>query len=394
MREPTRPVVRVHNWEGNQVWVRWRNPGSASVPSVRRVPTARAGSNQWPEHDVGPDPVDGEQRLLHCHGIVQCGYSTARCTRRMSEVGNHPDPAVRTCQGGVVMDTQLLESFVATAEELHFGRAAQRLHLSQSTLSRHISRLERELGAALFDRGPRAVVMTAAGRLLLERGRPLLEDLDSVLSEVGRLGAAEVVHLGSPPYARGMGLVRGLADGLAAADPAVGIEIVYGLSGDLSQRLRRGELDVAVLMRVVDSDEFDVVGLLQPELRLLVPSDTPLAQGPPVALDALERETLLLWPRETNPDLYDAILGIFPAGAFSQVVHLAASWDVILSAVASGEGLSVIMPDLWRPEIPGVVDRPIAGDPRPARLVAAVRRGESRSGVLTVVDELAKRATS
>lgn len=290
------------------------------------------------------------------------------------------------------MDTQLLESFVVTAEELHFGRAAQRLHVSQSTLSRQISRLERELAAELFDRGPRAVEMTVAGRRLLERGRPLLEDLQRLTAEVGRLGAAETVLLGSPPYARGMGVTGGLTDGLTDDEPPVGVEIVYGLSGDLSQRLHRGELDVAILMLVSDQTRLDVVDLLHPRLQMLVPSDHALARGAAVATDALQQETLLLWPRETNPDLYDAILGTFPGGAFAEVVHLAASWDVIMSAVAAGEGVSVAMPDLWQPELSGVVNRPLAGDPRPARLVAAVCRGESRRDVLAVRDALVRRS--
>lgn len=307
-------------------------------------------------------------------------------------VGSETLAPVRRGGERYAVDTQLLESFVVTAEELHFGRAAQRLHLSQSTLSRQISRLERDLGAQLFDRGPRAVEMTAAGRRLLEQGRPLLETLQRVTAEVGRLGAAEVVCLGTPPYARGMGVSGDLGDQLTVAGQPLAVETVYGLTGDLSQRLRRGELDVAILMLVAGHRDFDVVELLNPRLQLLVPDAHPLARGAAVDPDDLDRETLLLWSRETNPDLYDAILGTFPGGAFAEIRHLAASWDVIMSSVAAGEGISVVMPDLWQPELSGVVNRPLAGDPRPARLVAAVRRGEHRAGVLAVRDELVRRS--
>ena len=85
------------------------------------------------------------------------------------------------------------------------------------------------------------------------------------------------------------------------------------------------------------------------------------------------------------------MLGLLPPGAFAEVVHLAASWDVIMSAVASGDGVSVPMPELWQPEMAGAVNREIAGDPRPGRLVAATRRGEDRPAVLAVLDELAAR---
>lgn len=314
------------------------------------------------------------------HPTMRAGHGGPR--------GQGGSPARAVWREGV--DIQLLRSFVVTAEELHFGRAAQRLHVAQPTLSRQIGRLERDLAVELFERGPRGVGLTAAGRRLLERGRPLLDDLDEVVTEVTRLGGArDVVRMGCPPYARYLRAMSGLEARLEEHRPPVELELTYGLSGELSQRLAREELDASILLLTSDAPDLAVVELLEPRLHVLLPVAHPLAQDDAVALDDLRGDTLLFWPRETNPELYDAVLALFPAGAFAQIVQLAASWDVIMSAVASGDGVSVAMPELWQPEMAGVVSRPIAGDPRPGRVVAAARRGESRPYVLAVLTELA-----
>jgi DNA-binding transcriptional LysR family regulator len=280
------------------------------------------------------------------------------------------------------VETHLLRSFVVVAEELHFGRAAERLVLSQPALSRQIGRLERDVGAQLFDRGPPTVRITPAGQRLLERGRPLLAELDELVTEVQRLGSgAEVLCFGCPPYARYMPFMAALEARLAGEDPPLELEFVYALSGELAPLLDRGELDAAVLLLTDEDPPFAYVEVLQPRLELLLHLDHPLAGAEAVRLDALRAETLVLWPRETNPELYDAILRLFPAGSLREVVHLAASWDVIMSAVASGAGFSVVMPELWQPEPVGVVSRAIAGSSTLGRLVLAVRRGESREQV-------------
>src|SRR4051794_769030 len=89
------------------------------------------------------------------------------------------------------MDPRLLRSFVAVAEELHFGRAAARLHLSQPPLSVHVKRLEADLGVRLFERTNRRVTLTAAGVELLGRARRLLEDADRAVAEVQRVARGE-----------------------------------------------------------------------------------------------------------------------------------------------------------------------------------------------------------
>src|SRR5690242_3883587 len=96
------------------------------------------------------------------------------------------------------LDTRLLRSFVAVAEELHFGRAARRLHISQPPLSVHIQRLEELLGARLFERSRRSVELTAAGTFFLSRARYLIAEGERTRAEVARIarGEAQVLTLG------------------------------------------------------------------------------------------------------------------------------------------------------------------------------------------------------
>ena len=96
------------------------------------------------------------------------------------------------------MDTRHLRYFIAVAEERHFGRAAQRLHMAQPPLSQQIRQLEEQLGTQLFERTTRRVELTPAGELLLDRGRRILRDLEELESDVAEVGAgaAGVIRIG------------------------------------------------------------------------------------------------------------------------------------------------------------------------------------------------------
>ena len=100
------------------------------------------------------------------------------------------------------IELRQLRYFVAVAEELHFGRAAERLHMSQSPLSRAIRELERELGVVLFVRTTRRVELTPAGSLLLERARRALAEIDGAVADVRRLTRSDdgVLRLGYGPF--------------------------------------------------------------------------------------------------------------------------------------------------------------------------------------------------
>src|SRR5438874_12117768 len=143
------------------------------------------------------------------------------------------------------IELRQLRYFVAVAEELHFGRAATRLHMSQSPLSRAIRELERDLGVVLFVRTTRSVELTAAGSMLLERSRRALSELDGAVAEVRRSVRTEAatLGLGYGPFSRPVATT--IADGLVRSDSGRTVRLDEGVAPDLLQRVARHDLAAA-----------------------------------------------------------------------------------------------------------------------------------------------------
>ncbi|WUW20444.1 LysR family transcriptional regulator [Streptomyces sp. NBC_01463] len=154
------------------------------------------------------------------------------------------------------METRELRYFVAVAEELHFGRAAQRLGIAQPPLSRAIQRLERRLGASLLDRTSRTVTLTEAGSVLLTEGRAALDAVDAAerrtrraaLSVTGRPGLVLVTKASASSE-----LLAELLAAYAAEPDAVPVDVILCGPAEQERQLREGRADVALLHRPFDS---------------------------------------------------------------------------------------------------------------------------------------------
>jgi DNA-binding transcriptional LysR family regulator len=194
----------------------------------------------------------------------------------------------------LLVELRQLEGFVAVATELHFGRAAQKLHIGQPTLSDLIRRLERELGTPLFTRNTRRVALTPAGAELLERAKVVLDEVASATAAVHRLaqGDAGTVHLGITPPA-GRVLAPHLAAALHAKAPEVELVVQRMWLTDLNRAVAEGTVDVAITCGLIP-DPPGVVGkvfcgeLLQVGLRI----NHRLAGCDAIALAELAGETL------------------------------------------------------------------------------------------------------
>src|SRR4051794_31261827 len=148
--------------------------------------------------------------------------------------------AVLSSRSGPVessIELRQLRYFVAVAEELHFGRAADRLHMSQSPLSRAIRELERDVGVVLFVRTTRRVELTPAGAALLERARRALLEVDLAVDEARRAGEPErgVVTIGYGPFSRSV--VRRIADAVRAREPDLQVRLEEGVAPELAGRV-------------------------------------------------------------------------------------------------------------------------------------------------------------
>ncbi|MDX6316226.1 MAG: hypothetical protein QOF44_5690, partial [Streptomyces sp.] len=147
------------------------------------------------------------------------------------------------------VDLRKLRYFVAVAEESHFGRAAERLHITQPVLSRQIRALEHELGAQLFTRGKQSTELTAAGRQLLEDARPLLATAQALRRRVQRAAhGASMFTVGFMPGITVTGAVRAFS----ARHPELSVQVVRTSWGDQVQGVHEGLLDVSFVRLPVD----------------------------------------------------------------------------------------------------------------------------------------------
>ena len=212
------------------------------------------------------------------------------------------------------METRELRYFVAVAEELHFGRAAQRLGMAQPPLSRAIAQLERRLGATLLDRTSRGVTLTDAGSVLLREARAALDAVDAAerrtrRTATGRPGLVLVTKAGASSE-----LLAKLLDAYAAEPGAVAVDVQLCGIGEQARLLRDGRADVALLHRPFDSTAgFDVEELRTERQVVVLPAGHRLADRREVPMSEVAALSDLPSPRWPRPD------GTYPDGPGPQV---------------------------------------------------------------------------
>jgi DNA-binding transcriptional LysR family regulator len=241
-------------------------------------------------------------------------------------------------------ELRLLRYFVAVAEELHFGRAAERLHIAQPSLSRAIRDLERMLGSDLLTRTKRSVRLTDAGRTLLEEAPRALAEVERVLEETRRVGRGEVgeLRLGFLPSAT-IELVPALVRASRAAFPGVRLQLLELLDDRQLDALQERRLDVGLLRTARRSDELAFEPLIRERLSVAVAQDHPLARRKRIRFADLRDVPLILWPRREAPETFDAVIEACRAAGFSpRVVQEATSAYTIIGLVAAGVGVSVL----------------------------------------------------
>ncbi|QIZ38577.1 LysR substrate-binding domain-containing protein [Saccharopolyspora sp. ASAGF58] len=215
------------------------------------------------------------------------------------------------------MELRHLRYFTVLAEELHFGRAAARLHMAQPPLSQRIRDLERELGVQLFDRGPRQVQLTEAGALLLEHSRRVLESAESAQEAMRRLlpGKNGVVRVGIPPDTMPVTL-RTMLHEFAERAPDVLVDLHELTTDEQLAALREGTLDAAMVRHPCDVSGLDSSPIARRPLGVLLPTEHPFAGPEPVRLRDLNGQPLVIFPRAMAPMLYDHLLSICRAEGF------------------------------------------------------------------------------
>ncbi len=277
-----------------------------------------------------------------------------------------------------------LRYFVAVAEELHFGRAAARLHIAQSPLSQRIKALESALGVELLVRTTRRVELTPAGGLLLDEARGVVERVEQLESVVARIRTGETgaLRLGVSPDVPA-GAVADVAARLTARRPDVRVIPVEQAAAELVPALVDRRIDVAFVRRPLDDALLQTGPPLSRPLGALVAADDPLAEAPELDLAQLGPRALVLFPRDAAPAAHDAILATCHALGFTPREVLAAGGlDFAASLVLTSPAVAL----LEQPAVPpaGTAWRPLAGGPLAAGAAVAWRLGDDREIVRLV----------
>lgn len=289
------------------------------------------------------------------------------------------------------LDIRLLRAFAVVAEENNISRAAQRLFISQPPLTRHIRHLEAQLGVTLFQRHSKGLILTDAGREVLEMIRPLLVLQERTLAALSQLSA----H--SPQPLR-LGLTTAFEQGIFAAvesalsDHTRALHITRHTSPALAQQVRKGKLDAALVALPLNTEGLHLHPLpYQEPLIAALPVSWPEAARPALTLRALNHRPLFWFKRERNPDFFDYTRRIFDrAGYTPAYVEEPAEHDVLLARIARGEGMILLPASFSAIQRQGVVFCPVAeGDSMPLSLgvVYAPHQAESVQQWLPLLDD-------
>jgi DNA-binding transcriptional LysR family regulator len=242
------------------------------------------------------------------------------------------------------IDLRHLRYFLAVSEELHFGRAAERLHIAQPPLSQAIRRLEAELGVQLLHRTSRVVMPTEAGVVFADEARKVLASFERAVTEARRAGGAEaVLRIGCIPYLP-IAQLLDLLEALQKEIPGWRTQVTHLLALEQVRRLRGGELDVGVFHGVEDHEGLELEPLFPGEpMVAYLPAAHQLAEREVLHPDELADEFMYTFTRSLNPALFDWLTARLDSAGFRfGDVRAVGGWDVrdMLLAVAGGSGVA------------------------------------------------------
>ncbi|RZQ60268.1 LysR substrate-binding domain-containing protein [Amycolatopsis suaedae] len=281
-----------------------------------------------------------------------------------------------------------LHSFVAVAEELHYGRAAARLSMTQPPLSRRIQLLERELGVALFDRGGRAVRLTPAGREFLVDARRILHLAEQATLAVRRVPAGERgrVVLGFTATTAYSFLGTALA---AVRDrlPHVDLVLREMVSGAQAEALLAGELDLGLVRPPVTGSDVVTAPLLREPLLAAMPADDPLAASATVPVADFDGRPFIMYSPVESRYFHEVLIGVFRgAGVAPDYVQHASQIHTVLALVRAGLGVALVPAAASVLHLDDVVLRPVSGiEPHPIELHAMWRSGNDNPALAALL---------
>lgn len=281
------------------------------------------------------------------------------------------------------MELRHLRYFIAVAEELHFGRAALALGISQPPLSQQIQALEQEIGARLFERTNRRVELSEAGRLFLDEARRVLALVDKAAdvarrAQLGELGELKIGFTSSAPF---NATIPQAIFSFRQRFPAVHLTLREMSSTQVADALLDDTIEIGIMRPLPLPDALSEIELSREPLVAVLSAKHPLAQSRDegLFLSALAQEPFVFFPRSYGSGLYAQLLSLSRDAGFSpHFAQEAGEAMTIIGLVAAGLGVSVLPASYQRIRVDGVVYRPLL-DPAAVSAVWLVQRKDQRS---------------
>lgn len=276
------------------------------------------------------------------------------------------------------MELRHLRYFIAVAEELHFGRAAERLGIAQPPLSQQIRRLEEDLGVQLLIRTKRRVELSDAGRVLLAEGRLVLAQAEQAARAAkrasrGETGQLAVGFVGSATYH----ILPLILSAFRERFPEVQLKLCELFPTEQVQALQEGRIQVGFFRSHKTEDSLKYEPVLQEPLVVALPEGHPLTKRSRVPVRALAREPFVIFPRHIGPSFYDFIVSLCHKSGFSpQIAQEASEIQTIVSLVAGGTGVALVPASCRNFRRIGVIYKPMPEPSPRVQMIVACRRDD------------------
>ena len=278
------------------------------------------------------------------------------------------------------MELRHLRYFIAVATELHFGRAARKLHISQPPLSMQIRALEDELGVALLQRTRRNVSLTRAGQAFLQDAQQILDKTDQAILTARRAGRGEIGELAIGFISvADYNLLPLVLREFRRKYPLVTLTLRESTTDAQIADLREGRIDVGLLLPPVNEPGIESVPMLREPLIAALPERHPLAgKRGAIGLAGLAESPFIITPRHMAPGLYDDIVSFCHAAGFSpRITQEAIQMQTVVSLVSAEIGVALIPRSLQHMQRTGVVYKPLKDKSPVTEIRLAWRTGDA-----------------
>jgi len=279
------------------------------------------------------------------------------------------------------MELRHLAYFIAVAEELHFGRAAKKLNISQPPLSQQIMQLEREIGVRLFNRTRRHVEITPAGAVFLDEARRIMAMAEDAVHRTiragkGEIGRLAVGYIGSANYSLLPQVIREFRRRFQEVD----LSLAEMNTSNQIEALRDGRIHVGFLRppRGIENEGIAVEPVFREPLMVAMPQNRHLHGKKSLPLSMLAQESFIMIPRQRGPGYFDHIIALCQKAGFSPRIVLEASqFHTIIGLVAAEVGIAVVPASTRHSRFKGVVFRDLEGGAETVLDIAWLRDNQS-----------------